>query len=185
MAEARKSSQDWIVAGFRALAVAGPQAVRAERLARDLGVSKGSFYWHFADVAALRDAMLAHWVDAATAQPIAQADAAGPDPMARLHSLIISLSADLAGPYGGPGAETGLRAWGRSDAVVAAAVAAVDARRLGWLMGNLADAKAEQPDLAARLFYACHDLPALLARLLPYSSATVSGSAGVASDRSP
>ena len=35
-----------------ALAETGPEALKAEPLAARLGVSKGSFYWHFRDVPA-------------------------------------------------------------------------------------------------------------------------------------
>ncbi|WP_163317770.1 TetR family transcriptional regulator, partial [Enterobacter hormaechei] len=41
------SAEDWISAAFRALSQGGAQAIRAEAIARDLKVSKGSFYWHF------------------------------------------------------------------------------------------------------------------------------------------
>ena len=38
---------DWIRAAVARLSDLGIEAVRVEVLARDLGVSKGSFYWHF------------------------------------------------------------------------------------------------------------------------------------------
>ena len=40
---------DWIHAGFAMLAAGGIDAVRVERLAAVLKVTKGSFYWHFRD----------------------------------------------------------------------------------------------------------------------------------------
>src|SRR5271155_404861 len=50
-ATALKSSplqpDDWIRAAFARLSTEGIESVRIELLARDLGVSKGSFYWHF------------------------------------------------------------------------------------------------------------------------------------------
>ncbi len=48
----RLNSDRWIAAGFDALRQAGPQALAAEPLARRLGTTKGSFYWHFKDVPA-------------------------------------------------------------------------------------------------------------------------------------
>lgn len=41
---ARRSKQDWIDVATRAVARAGIGAVRVEALARELGVTKGSFY---------------------------------------------------------------------------------------------------------------------------------------------
>jgi len=40
---------DWLRAARLALLRGGVEAVRVEKLARDLGVTKGSFYWHFKD----------------------------------------------------------------------------------------------------------------------------------------
>ncbi len=59
--------EDWIAAGLAALASDGAQAVSVQGLARRIGVSKGSFYWHFRDRAALRDAMLDYWEHRMTA----------------------------------------------------------------------------------------------------------------------
>jgi AcrR family transcriptional regulator len=53
--------EDWIAAGLAALAGGGAAAFRVERVAREMGVTKGSFYWHFRDRAAWRDAVLAYW----------------------------------------------------------------------------------------------------------------------------
>lgn len=51
----------WIAAGLAALSSGGVEAVRVEVLARALHVTKGSFYWHFADRRELLDAIVAHW----------------------------------------------------------------------------------------------------------------------------
>ncbi|MHC4350247.1 MAG: TetR/AcrR family transcriptional regulator, partial [Planctomycetota bacterium] len=45
----RKSKAHWFQAALAALAREGIQGVRVERLARDLGVAKSGFYWHFRD----------------------------------------------------------------------------------------------------------------------------------------
>lgn len=52
---------DWERAALKAMAEGGPAAVAVEPLARRLGVTKGSFYWHFADRDALLRAALARW----------------------------------------------------------------------------------------------------------------------------
>jgi AcrR family transcriptional regulator len=48
----RLSVDDWIRGGFAILAEEGIKALKIERLCRRLGVTKGSFYWHFTDFAA-------------------------------------------------------------------------------------------------------------------------------------
>src|SRR5262245_18951187 len=51
----------WVAAGLEALRKGGVAGVRVERLAGTLGITKGSFYWHFRDRGALLDALLAYW----------------------------------------------------------------------------------------------------------------------------
>lgn len=62
-AESRQSlnAQDWARAALDALAAGGMDAVAVEPLARQLGVTKGSFYWHFANREALLRAALELW----------------------------------------------------------------------------------------------------------------------------
>lgn len=52
---------DWLKAARMALLRGGVQEVRVERLARDLHVTKGSFYWHFKDREELLDLLLREW----------------------------------------------------------------------------------------------------------------------------
>lgn len=53
--------EDWILAGLHALAKDGDGGLRVEPVARGLGVTKGSFYWHFPDRAGWRQAVLSWW----------------------------------------------------------------------------------------------------------------------------
>ena len=48
----------WIKGGFRALAQGGEGAIRVEAIARDIGVTKGGFYWDFKDLNDFKTAML-------------------------------------------------------------------------------------------------------------------------------
>jgi AcrR family transcriptional regulator len=57
----RLSASDWEDAALAALAESGLAAVSVESLARRLGVTKGSFYWHFATREALLKAALERW----------------------------------------------------------------------------------------------------------------------------
>lgn len=57
----RLSADDWIQAGFAVLADSGPNALRIERLCARLKVTKGSFYWHFTDIASYRAALVDAW----------------------------------------------------------------------------------------------------------------------------
>ena len=80
------SARDWVDSGPQALASGGFTALKAEPLAKALGVSRGSFYWHFADIAAFHGAILARWHEVAAEQIIANVEAASKieDPLALL-----------------------------------------------------------------------------------------------------
>jgi len=55
------SREDWTRAALEAMGTGGTKAVAVDRLAKTLGASRGSFYWHFSDRRELIDAALALW----------------------------------------------------------------------------------------------------------------------------
>jgi AcrR family transcriptional regulator len=54
---------DWIHAAIEGLLKHGAQGARIARLARELGVTPGSFYWHFRDRNEFRDRILEYWMN--------------------------------------------------------------------------------------------------------------------------
>ena len=149
----RLGPQDWINAGFRTLTQNGPEALRVEPIARGLGTTKGSFYWHFKDLAALQLAMLAYWEDAATHRVIADLEQLPPG-----QSRLQALSQAVNAPHdaqGGPGAEAAIRGWARAFAPANAALARVDAARLAFLQDCLSAVGNDDPDMPF-LIYAAH-----------------------------
>lgn len=134
----------------------GQGAVRVEPLARRLSVSKGSFYWHFADQKALLDAIWAYWHQAAlhdiidTLQPVEKG-------LPRLRALISIVSQDRS-EIGGAQAEPAMRTWARHDAAYQPLVQEVDAARLAFLEQCFREA-GQSPEAAhgsAEMFYAAH-----------------------------
>jgi AcrR family transcriptional regulator len=126
-----RTGADWLRAAARRLAADGVAAVAVETLARDIGVTKGSFYWHFRDRPALLAALLADWETRATAPLLARVKAMGSDPSARLWGLLATVAAE-----GGGALDPALRAWGLTDRAAAAAVERVDATRLDFIAGE-------------------------------------------------
>ena len=57
----RLTRQDWIEAAIQKLIKAGVDSVRVEPLADQIGVSRGSFYWHFKSRGELLEAVLDQW----------------------------------------------------------------------------------------------------------------------------
>jgi AcrR family transcriptional regulator len=153
---ARLGRNDWVMAALRALAKDGPAAVRVEALARDIGATKGSFYWHFIDLADLHRAMLDLWESVATRAITATVRGSGLDPRAQV-MLLVDLAATAPGePFGGVAVEPALRAWGQADAQVRAVVERIDRQRLDDLAAFLAAAGVPEGDLPsqAQLLYA-------------------------------
>ena len=71
----RLGKEAWVAAAFRLLGRRGIAAVGVEPLAKALGVTKGSFYWHFTDRRALLQALLAYWEERETSAIIADVEA--------------------------------------------------------------------------------------------------------------
>lgn len=145
----------WVDAAFDALARGGIDAVRVERLAKDLGVTRGSFYWHFKDRAALYKAMLNEWRSTASVRIFRRLETEKKPVKSRLSHL-------LALPFASPKSERAasielaIRLWARADKSVAAAVAQVDRRRLAYFAQLFEEHGASKEDARGRafLFYA-------------------------------
>ena len=124
------SAKDWLDQGLKTLAERGFMALKAEPLAKALGVSRGSFYWHFADIGAFHTAILKHWREVATEQIIANLEAAS-DNRDRLPLL-------LRQAFGGKLAlENAVRTWATVDPAARSAVRAIDRRRLSYVESML------------------------------------------------
>ena len=57
----RLSRKDWLHEALELLTVAGAGGVKIVPLAKRLGVTSGSFYWHFRNRRELYDALLGYW----------------------------------------------------------------------------------------------------------------------------
>ena len=123
----RLSRQDWIDAALQALTGGGLAALSVERLATELGATKGSFYWHFKDRAALIEAALSEWEQRDTDQLIERASTID-DPRERLRWLFQVVFSETAGV----GIDTALLADADSP-MVSAALERVATRRLRYI----------------------------------------------------
>ncbi|MEH2530672.1 AcrR family transcriptional regulator [Bradyrhizobium sp. AZCC 1588] len=124
------SAKDWLDQGLKTLATRGFTALKAEPLAKTMGVSRGSFYWHFADIGAFHAAVLARWHEVAAEQIIANVEAASKDenPLALLLRRVFGERLML---------ERAVRTWASVEPAARAAVQAIDRRRLGYVEGLL------------------------------------------------
>jgi AcrR family transcriptional regulator len=155
----RLTNADWVDHGLRTLAQAGPNALKIGQMAAGLNVSRGSFYWHFRDIADFRTQLLESWRERTTERIIRDIDAqqAEPDRLGSLMTgaFIVKPAMDRAtSPWA---AEDAIRAWAATDVDIAAIVASVDDRRVAYIAELLAAAgvdRATANDRAAFLYWA-------------------------------
>lgn len=145
----RLTAEEWTERALQVAAEEGIEAVRIEPLAVALGVTKGSFYWHFKDRRALLDALLIAWERVATEEVIAKVESDAGTPAEQLRRLILVVFRH------GAALDRAVRAWSAHDAAAAKAISRVDAtryrfvRRLFEVHGLAADVAA----IRARLLY--------------------------------
>jgi AcrR family transcriptional regulator len=125
--------EDWIQAGFSQLSAHGVETVRVEILARNLGATKGSFYWHFKDREELLLRMLLRW-ETAEGQWLEEASELRSGAAVRWARFI----ARCADPERAR-LEAALGAWSRQDGRVASRVAAIEAKRRAHVVSVLRD----------------------------------------------
>ena len=123
--------EDWIDGAWEMLGENGVDGVRIEPLARRLGVTKGSFYWHFKERQELIDALLDRWFTAWDNQLSPNFDAAA-DPAERIWALFESVIG-----RGTRGQTVSLRMLSHTDADVARRIEERDSQRLLFLTDRL------------------------------------------------
>ncbi len=87
----RLTATDWEQAALEVLAASGVASVAVESLARTLGVTKGSFYWHFPTREALLKASIDRWEQRDEDEVISHVERIA-DPRARLRELFHRVS---------------------------------------------------------------------------------------------
>ncbi|HZE05873.1 MAG TPA: TetR/AcrR family transcriptional regulator [Solirubrobacteraceae bacterium] len=150
-APTRTPRRTWIEEGLRSLAAGGPDAVRIEPLAKNLGVTRGGFYWHFDNRGALLEEILDAWERLSVDEVIEQVERDGGDARAKLRRLSI-----IAGSEDQPlMIDLAVRDWSRRDSAVANRLRQVDNRRTEYLRSLFRAFCTDDDEVEARclLFY--------------------------------
>ncbi|MBA3368394.1 MAG: TetR/AcrR family transcriptional regulator [Geodermatophilaceae bacterium] len=143
-------NQQWLDAGLAILEKQGAKALTIERLAEQIGLSKGSFYHHFGGMPGYKTALLAHFEATYTTQYIdaVERDLTA-DAITKLRALI-----DLVCEEGeDQSIEVGLRAWALQDPEVYRAQERIDRLRGDHVRGLWLEFSGDeaQADLIGRL----------------------------------
>ncbi len=138
------TSQDWARAALHVIGEGGVASVTVEGVARRLGVTKGSFYWHLADRPSLIAAAARLWEQEGTLDVI-EALGRVADPVERLRALFdVSFGDVVHGPV--DAAFVNLV----DDEVVGPVVRRVHAARIGFLEEIYRDLGLSRAQAAAR-----------------------------------
>lgn len=144
---------DWIRAGMKILAQSGVDMVLIPPLAKALGVTKGSFYWHFASRDELLLKLIEEWRQHATLRVIEIVERAGASPQEKIRLIAFIGTNSPIDEFGGA-VELAVRNWARVNPNVRRVVADVDRQRLNYLtqlyreLGSKVD-----PELLACMHY--------------------------------
>lgn len=149
-AMSRLTRARWVEEGLAALQADGPAALAADRMAKRLGVSRGSLYWHFTNAVDFEAAVLAAWEDRWTHRIIAAVEGVTGTPRARLLALIEKTGGQDASLYASAKRMT------RPHPDLQEAMQRIDAHRIAFVAGLLAEGGVPPAvaALRARIIYA-------------------------------
>jgi AcrR family transcriptional regulator len=134
----RLTAQDWIDLALTTLAHENFGALKADVLARKLGVSRGSFYWHFTDISTFHAQVIEHWKQVTTEAIIT--DVERHEPREKRIDVL------LRHAFGHSAAlEIRMRAWAGNNVEAARALNEVDRRRRGYIERILVEAGIAPP----------------------------------------
>ncbi len=149
MALRTRTKDDWLRAARLALLHRGRDGVRVESLARALGVTKGSFYWHFKDRRALMEALLREWEEETQLLTDALKSA---DPQGALPAVIEELGRrNQTSERGESPSDAAIFAWAALDPGVAKRVNRSERERM-----SLFRKLTRKRDVADLFYYAYH-----------------------------
>lgn len=112
-ASPRLSVDDWVACALEVLADEGVAGIKIPTLCKRLGVTKGSFYWHFSDLEAFLAAVAEHWAAGRDREVASFAALDSVEPVERLRQMLLRF-ADVTGwPL-----ERAVREWSRTNPFV-------------------------------------------------------------------
>ncbi len=141
-APTRTSREAWIDAGLTALAAGGPDAVRVDVLAQNMGVSRGGFYHQFPGKPAFLEELLDTWERRSTDEVLDRVESEGGDARTKVgRAGMLTFSAALL-PV-----DLAVRDWARRDAEVAERLRRVDNSRMDYLRSQIATFREDADDV--------------------------------------
>ena len=139
------AAEDWLKLALDTLDNEGIYKVNIEYLARKLGVTKGSFYWHFKNRETLLKDMLNYWTETLTTDVIQRSRQSSKDAKETLLKLMTIITEEKVGRY-----EAAIRAWAMHDEMAKATLHKVDKQRLKYITSVFTDIGFKKTDAETR-----------------------------------
>jgi len=128
VAKAKLSRNDWLAEALEVLSSEGVGGVRVLSLAKSLGVTRGSFHWHFKNHDDLLEALLDYWRVEMTETIIEHVERFEGEPTERIREM-----ADFVVRTGCTHYDPAVRAWALADPIAREVVQKVDKRRVEYV----------------------------------------------------
>lgn len=141
----RISKDQWLQAAMELFSREGEKGVRIEKLARQIGVAKAGFYWHFRGRADLLEQMLVYWEHEFTKVVTANPEILDLPPAQRLLAIM-----KMVDEYGLTRFDVHFRAWAKNDPAAARCVREVIRVRLDTVRELFSELGFEGEDLEVR-----------------------------------
>ena len=151
----RLNQQEWLAASLEVLSREGKAKLRIEKLANKIGVTKGSFYWHFRNRKEFVKRLAEYWAWWSTEPVIEAVENVSGDASKRLLVLMEGLAVKDYGKY-----DLAMRAWAAQEPQVARIVREVDKRRLSFVRSLFLEMgfRGKELEMRARTFLCFHSL---------------------------
>jgi len=151
----RLSREEWLLLALEALAKEGQAMLRVDRLSKKLGVTKGSFYWHFKGRDDFVMALPDYWSTEFTKRVVKEIDRVKGDAEHRLFELMKLLNKEKLVRY-----DVAVRGWASQEPKVAKVVKKVDEQRLSYIRSIFADMgfRGRQLEMRTRIFVVFHSM---------------------------
>ncbi len=141
----RLSHDDWVDGALGLLAREGVAAIKIPRLCGELGVTKGSFYWHFDDIEQLMKAMADRWsaVQSDAVRALGEINSIPVEQrLEQMTSLLVEQSTWIV--------EATVREWARNDPKVAGAVQALERKVFDVVRQTMLEIGFDEPQARLR-----------------------------------
>jgi len=149
------SREDWLSRSLEVLSREGKAKLRIDPLTKSLGITKGSFYWHFKDRSDFVKSLAEYWAKYSTDQVINFLNQVQGDASDRLFELMKYLFRKDFGRY-----DIAMRAWAAQEPEVARIVNKVDKQRFVYVRSLFAELgfKGQELEMRTRTFVVFHSL---------------------------